>query len=323
MQKTILVTGGAGYIGSHCAKLLSKKRFRVVVYDSLVRGYRDAVKYGEFFQGDIGDRASLDALFTSYPIDAVMHFAAFIAVGESVEKPDLYLTNNYEKTLVLLDAMAAHGVGKFIFSSTSALYGDPQYVPIDENHPLNPVNPYSRSKAQVEQTLREREASQGLQSVVFRYFNAAGADSEGELGERHDPETHLAPLVIRAALGAGKPLSIFGTDYDTPDGTCVRDYIHVNDLCSAHILGLEHLFAGRPSDVFNLGNGNGFSVKEIVATVEKITGKKVPCKYEARRAGDVSRLIANAEKAKRVLGWKTDYPDIRDIIGSALAFQKG
>jgi UDP-glucose-4-epimerase GalE len=324
MDKTpILIVGGAGYIGSHCAKVLSKKGYPVINYDNLSRGFRDAVKYGEFIEGDIGDRAKLDQVFKSHAVGAVMHFAAFAYVGESMEKPEMYMNNNYEKTRVLLEAMTAHKVMNFIFSSTCATYGVPVRVPIDEKHPQAPVNPYGESKLLVEQMLGSFDENAGLKSVSLRYFNAAGCDPDGELGERHDPETHLIPLAIRAALGTGPSLRIFGRDYKTPDGTCVRDYIHVNDLAEAHVLALEFLLRRKKRDAFNLGNGRGFSVLEIVRAVESVTGKKVPVEQAPRRAGDPPVLVADAAKAERVLKWKTRFPDIADIIRTAHAWEAG
>jgi UDP-glucose 4-epimerase len=321
-MKTILVVGGAGYIGSHCVKILYKKGFKVISYDNLSRGFRDAVMVGEFVEGDIGDPKRLKDLFSSHPIDAVMHFAAYAYVGESVKKPEMYMENNFKKTKVLLDAMVEHDILSFIFSSTCAVYGIPKEIPIPENHPRKPVSPYGESKMLVEDMLAQYDGKYGLKSVSFRYFNAAGCDPEGELGERHHPETHLIPLALRAALGTGRPLSIFGTDYDTQDGTCIRDYIHVNDLSEAHILGLEYLFNQKKSELFNLGNGNGFSVKEIVRTVEEVTGRQVPCQETPRRAGDPPVLIGNAQKAIGTLNWRTAYGRIEDIIGTAFLWEK-
>lgn len=322
MSRDILVVGGAGYIGSHCAKLMHGRGYGVVSYDNLSRGFREAVRYGDFVQGDIGDAHALDRLFSSRKFDAVMHFAAFAYVGESVEKPALYMENNFQKTRVLLDAMRRHGISRFIFSSTCATYGVPQYVPIDEKHPQKPINPYGESKLLVEKMLREYDEQHKLKSMVFRYFNASGCDPEGELGERHDPETHLIPLALRAALGAGPRLKIFGGDYETPDGTCVRDYIHVNDLSNAHILGLEYLMDRQSGEVFNLGNGNGFSVKEVVQAVRTVTGCEVPFDEAPRRAGDPPVLIGNAEKARRILGWKIQYTDLEDIVRTAAKWEQ-
>ncbi|MFH0918911.1 MAG: UDP-glucose 4-epimerase GalE [Fibrobacterota bacterium] len=317
MNPTVLVVGGAGYIGSHCVKMLARAGHRVITYDSLVRGHRDAVRYGDFVKGDLGDSAKLSRLFTDRHVDAVMHFAAFASVAESVAHPAMYFENNFEKTKTLLDVMLEHRVTRFIFSSTAATFGVPAYVPMDEAHPQAPINPYGESKRKVERLLSDYDARLHLRFVAFRYFNAAGCDPEGELGERHDPETHLVPLALRAALGTGTPLSVFGDDYATPDGTCVRDYIHVNDLCGAHILGLEYLLREDRSNVFNLGNGSGFSVKEIITAVEKVTGKKVPYTMGPRRPGDPPVLIANPALAQRVLGWKTGFPGVEQIIATA------
>jgi len=251
----VLVVGGAGYIGSHMVKMLSKAGHEVTTLDNLSNGYRDAVKYGKFVEGDIADVNLLDKLFSDTKFDGVMHFASYIQVGESVEKPSMYYRNNVTNTQVLLDAMVEHGIKSFIFSSTAATFGEPEYVPIDEKHPQKPINPYGHSKLMVEQILADFDRAYGLKSVSLRYFNAAGADPDGELGERHIPETHLIPLVLQAASNRRKNIMIFGEDYDTPDGTCIRDYIHIYDLCSAHLLGLEHLVAGGDSKAYNMGNG--------------------------------------------------------------------
>ncbi|OGS36109.1 MAG: UDP-glucose 4-epimerase GalE [Elusimicrobia bacterium RIFOXYB2_FULL_49_7] len=322
MSLSVLVVGGAGYIGSHCAKLLHQRGFSVTTYDNLSRGFRDAVRYGAFVEGDIGDSARLNRLFRSEKIDAVMHFAAYAYVGESVAQPALYRENNYEKTVRLLEVMLENGIHRFIFSSTCATYGVPQRVPISEEHPQAPINPYGESKLLVEQRLAELTASQGLQSVIFRYFNAAGCDPDGELGERHHPESHLIPLCLRAAAGTGEPLTVFGTDYPTPDGTCIRDYIHVNDLSNAHILGLSYLMDNGRSEVFNLGNGNGFSVRDVIKDVERISGQPVPCQEGPRRAGDPPVLVGNADKAKRMLNWKTEFPELSAIVRTAYRFEQ-
>jgi UDP-glucose 4-epimerase len=261
----ILVVGGAGYIGSHMVKMLGQQCCTVTTLDDLSSGHLDAVLCGEFVQGNFGDRAVLEAVL-SRGFDAVMHFASFIQVGESVQHPDKYYRNNVSYTLGLLDAMRAHGVNKFIFSSTAATFGEPQYTPIDERHPQQPINPYGRTKLMVEQALADYERAYGFKSVCLRYFNAAGADPEGQLGERHDPETHLIPLVLQAASGKRPSIYVFGCDYDTPDGTCIRDYIHIQDLCSAHWLALQSLTHGAESQSYNLGNGNGFSVQEVIDT---------------------------------------------------------
>jgi len=265
----ILVVGGAGYIGSHMAKMLSKSGHHVVTLDNLSTGYRDAVKYGEFVEGDIADSSILDQVFSSTRFDGVMHFASYIEVGESVIDPGKYFRNNFSNTLNLLDAMVRHDVKNFIFSSTAAIFGEPDYVPIDEKHPKKPINPYGKSKLMVEQALEDYEKAHGLQSVCLRYFNAAGADPDGELGERHNPETHLVPLILQAASGRRDAISIFGRDYSTADGSCVRDYIHIVDLCSAHLIALTKLVKGSGSKRYNLGNGNGFSVIEVIEVVKR------------------------------------------------------
>jgi len=289
----VLVVGGAGYIGSHMVKMLSKAGHDVSTLDNLSNGYKDAVKYGEFIEGDIADTTLLNRLFSENRFDGVMHFASYIQVGESVEKPSMYYRNNVSNTQVLLDAMIEHNIKHFIFSSTAATFGEPQYTPIDEKHPQKPINPYGHSKLMVEQILADFDYAYGLKSVSLRYFNAAGADPQGELGERHIPETHLLPLVLQAASGRRDSIMIFGTDYDTPDGTCVRDYIHINDLCSAHLLGLEHLLAGGESRAYNMGNGQGYSIKEVIDVAKKVTGADFAVKLGERREGDPARLAGS------------------------------
>ena len=312
----VLVVGGAGYIGSHMVKMLGQMQAQVTTLDDLSSGHRDAVLCGEFIQGHCGDRALLDRVL-SQGFDAVMHFASFIQVGESVQHPDKYYANNLVHTLTLLDAMCAHGVNKFIFSSTAATFGEPLRTPIDEQHPQNPINPYGRSKWMVEQVLADYELAYGFASVSLRYFNAAGADPEGQLGERHEPETHLIPLVLQAASGRRPHISVFGRDYDTPDGTCIRDYIHIQDLCSAHRLGLQSLMKGGGRQAYNLGNGNGFSVQEVIDTAQKVTGRKVPVVDAPRRSGDPARLVADARLAREKLGWQPQFADLTTIIEHA------
>lgn len=318
----ILVVGGGGYIGSHMVKLLLRMGHEVVTLDNLATGYRDAVVGGEFVQCDLADRAALDEVFGRNAFDGVMHFASFIQVGESVAKPDMYYRNNFCNTLNLLDAMVAHGVKRFIFSSTAAIFGEPDYVPIDEAHPARPINPYGISKWMVEQVLADYDRAFGLKSVCLRYFNAAGADPEGELGERHDPETHLIPLVLQAASGRRPEIAVFGRDYDTPDGTCIRDYVHVMDLCQAHLLALDGLVAGGQSDAFNLGNGSGFSVQEVIESARRLTGKAIAVKDSPRRAGDPARLVANSDRARTVLGWKPEFADLDVIVGHAWGWEQ-
>ena len=312
----VLVVGGAGYIGSHMVKLLGQQGYSVTTLDDLSSGHRDAVLCGEFIQGNFGDRAVLDSVL-SRGFDAVMHFASFIQVGESVQHPDKYYRNNLTYTLGLLDAMRAHGVNKLIFSSTAATFGEPQYTPIDERHPQQPINPYGRSKLMVEQALADYNQAYGFKSVCLRYFNAAGADPEGCLGERHDPETHLIPLVLQVASGRRPSISIFGDDYDTPDGTCIRDYIHIQDLCSAHWLALLSLMNGADSQSYNLGNGNGFSVKEVIDTAKQVTGRKITFLNGPRREGDPARLVADSSLAQKKLGWISEYPDLATIVEHA------
>lgn len=316
MSTRVLVVGGAGYIGSHMVKLLGQQSCRVTTLDDLSSGHRDAVLTGEFVEGNCGDRAEMDAVL-SRGFDAVMHFASFIQVGESVLHPDKYYQNNFVNTLTLLDAMRAHGVKRFIFSSTAATFGEPQYTPIDEAHPQQPINPYGRTKLMVEQLLADYDKAYGMKSVCLRYFNAAGADPDGQLGERHDPETHLIPLVLQAASGRRPHISVFGRDYDTPDGTCIRDYIHIQDLCSAHWLALQSLVNGADSQAYNLGNGNGFSVQEVIDTAEQVTGRKIPVMDAERREGDPARLVADSTLARKKLGWQPQYADLATIIEHA------
>ncbi len=318
----VLVVGGAGYIGSHMVKMLSRAGHQVTTLDNLSNGYRDAVKYGDFIEGDIADVGLLNKLFTQNLFDGVMHFASYIQVGESVEKPSMYYRNNVTNTQVLLDAMVEHGIKNFIFSSTAATFGEPEYTPIDEAHPQKPINPYGHSKLMVEQILRDFDHAYGLRSVILRYFNAAGADPGGELGERHHPETHLVPLVLQAASGRRDHITIFGIDYDTPDGTCIRDYIHVNDLCSAHLLGLEHLVAGGDSKAFNMGNGQGYSIKEVIDVAKKVSGNDFAVRLGERRDGDPARLVADSALLQSELGWKPEYADLETIIRHAWVWEQ-
>ena len=318
--QTILVTGGAGYIGSHAVLALKNAGYKVVVLDNLSYGHQeivDNVLQVDLVVADTSDRAALDRLFTTYKIDAVMHFAAYIAVGESVKQPGKYYTNNVASTLNLLEAMLAHGVNKIVFSSTCAVYGMPKEIPMSENHPHDPLSPYAASKDMVERILSDFDTAFSLKSVAFRYFNACGADPGGLLGEDHTPETHLIPLALLTALKKRQSLYIFGTDYDTPDGTCVRDYIHVNDLADAHVLGLEYLLAGGKSEVFNLGNGNGFSVREVIETAKEVTGLEIPARESDRRPGDAPILVGSSDKARQILGWNPNYGDLKKIIAHA------
>ncbi|WP_353932932.1 UDP-glucose 4-epimerase GalE [Okeanomitos corallinicola TIOX110] len=319
-KPTILVTGGAGYIGSHAVLALVQTGYQVVILDNLVYGHRDLVEkvlQVELIEGDIEDRLLLDHIFKTRKIDAVMHFSAYTYVGESVNNPDKYYRNNVLGTLTLLEAMLAASINKFVFSSTCATYGVPKFIPLTEDHPQNPINPYGMTKLMVEQILADFDLAYGLKSVRFRYFNAAGADPNGLLGEDHNPESHLIPLVLQTALGKRESISVFGTDYSTPDGTCIRDYIHVCDLADAHVLGLKYLLQGGNSEVFNLGNGNGFSVKEVIAAAQEVTGINIPVKECNRRPGDSPILIGSSEKAKNTLNWQPKYPGIKEIVAHA------
>ena len=316
MKKNILVMGGAGYIGSHTVKHLLDNGYQVVVADNLIYGHREAVDpRATFVHADLLDPDSLDLLFKNHPVDAVVHFAAFAYVGESVTEPEKYYYNNVMGTVNLLRTMRAHGVKKIVFSSTCATYGEPLYTPIDEKHSQNPINPYGRTKLMIEQIFADYERAYGLEHIALRYFNAAGASADGTIGESHFPETHLIPLVLQAIKGERKDIKVFGTDYDTPDGTCIRDYIHVEDLALAHRLAVEKL--GTYNGCINLGTGIGTSVKEIITAAEEVSGKKCPTQYVERRAGDPARLFANNTKAKEVLGWQPKYTRIKDIIQTA------
>ncbi len=318
----ILVVGAAGYIGSHMVKMLAGAGYGVTTLDNLSTGYRDAVVGGEFVHADLADRPALDRLFAEKPFDAVMHFASFIQVGESVKEPAKYYENNVTNTLNLLDAMVVRGIKRFIFSSSAAVYGNPQIVPIPEDHSKEPINPYGRTKWIVEQILSDYDTAYSLKSVSLRYFNAAGADPAGQLGERHEPETHLIPLVLRAASGRAPDIKVFGHDYDTPDGTCIRDYVHVEDLCAAHRLALDGLMQGRDSGAYNLGNGLGFSVAEVIAAAVRVTGRKIATIDFPRRAGDPPRLVADARRARAELYWQPQYNSLDTIIAHAWAWEQ-
>ncbi|MGP1383092.1 MAG: UDP-glucose 4-epimerase GalE [Thainema sp.] len=316
----VLVTGGAGYIGSHAVLALKQAGYDVLILDNLVYGHQDLVEQVlqvEMIAGDTADRTLLDQLFASYKVAAVMHFAAYAYVGESVSDPGKYYQNNVTGTLTLLEAMNAAGVKNFVFSSTCASYGVPKTNPIPEDHPQDPINPYGRSKYMVEQILDDFDHAYDLRSVRFRYFNACGADPEGRLGEDHNPETHLIPLVLQTALGKRESISIFGTDYPTPDGTCIRDYIHVTDLADAHVLGLKYLLNGGETAIFNLGNGNGFSVREVIDVARQVTGRNIPAVECDRRPGDPPALVGSSEKARSILGWQPQYADLPTIIRHA------
>lgn len=318
MAETILVTGGAGYIGSHVVRMLADRGFEVVVLDNLVYGHREAIVSPgvAFVQGDVADEELIDSLFSEHPVTAVMHFAAYCYVGESVAHPGKYYRNNTAAPLSLLEAMTRHGCDRFVLSSTCATYGNPEYLPLDEHHPQNPINPYGMSKLMLERILHDYGKAYGLRSVSLRYFNACGCSLDGVLGEDHDPETHLLPLALKAAKGDLEQLTVYGTDYDTPDGTCIRDYIHVLDLADAHVRALEHLSAGGAAMACNLGTGEGTSVNEIIRLVEEVTGLPVPVQTGPRRSGDPCRLVAAANKAEQVLGWTPRY-DVRTAVETA------
>jgi UDP-glucose 4-epimerase len=319
-MSNILVVGGAGYIGSHMVLNLTEAGHDVVVFDSLSAGYADAVIGAPLVEADLADAAALDKVFSEGQFDVVMHFASSIQVGESVQKPDLYYRNNVSNTLNLLDAMVKHNVKHFIFSSTAAIFGEPEYSPIDEAHPKNPINPYGRTKWMVEQILQDYDHAYGLKSVCLRYFNAAGADSQARVGERHEPETHLIPLVLQAACGQREHISVFGRDYNTPDGTCLRDYIHVSDLCDAHALAIDYVVEHNQSAQFNLGNGQGFSVQQVIDVAKTVTGKRIEIVDAERRAGDPAELVADSTQAQKVLGWTPRYADLNTLVAHAWTF---
>lgn len=317
MNNKVLVTGGAGYIGSHACKSLALAGYQPIAYDNFVYGHPWAVQWGPVEQGDIKDRSRLDEVFLRHKPFAVMHFAAFAYVGESVHNPGKYYQNNVVGTLSLLGAMRDHEVNKFVFSSTCATYGIPNSVPITEEHSQMPINPYGMSKLMIEKILDDFDVAHSLRSVSLRYFNAAGADSAGDIGEAHDPETHLIPLVIDAVTGKRGAVTIFGDDYNTPDGTCIRDYIHVTDLAQAHIQALKWLEKGGKTEKFNLGNGKGFSVKDVIDSIGRVTGLKVPYQMGTRRQGDPDCLVGDAGKIRRDLAWIPEYSELDSIIESA------
>jgi UDP-glucose 4-epimerase len=321
-NKAILVTGGAGYIGSHTVQLLLDRGYQVIVADNLSRGHRHVVDPRWLREVDISDAAAMERLFAERQFDAVIHFAAFIAVGESARVPELYFANNVGGSLALLTAMIRHGVKRLVFSSTAAVYGTPASVPIREDLPFAPVSPYGESKVIVETMLGWFDKIHTLRSISLRYFNAAGADPQGRLGEEHDPETHLIPLLFRA-IRSGEPITVFGEDYGTPDGTCIRDYIHVSDLAEAHILAVEKLLAPEPAtDAMNVGTGAGFSVREVIRAVEDVTGRKVPFVMGPRRDGDPPVLVADSAKLRETLGWNPRHSDLREIVATAWQFEE-
>ncbi|MDK3071717.1 UDP-glucose 4-epimerase GalE [Sedimentitalea sp. JM2-8] len=316
-MKTILVTGGAGYIGSHACKALAAAGYRPVTYDNLVTGWRDAVKFGPFEQGDLLDRARLNEVFAQYRPAAVMHFAALSQVGEAMAEPGKYWRNNVSGSLCLIEAAVEAGCLDFVFSSTCATYGDHDNVVLDEDTPQAPLNSYGASKRAIEDILRDFEAAHGLRHVIFRYFNVAGADPEAEVGEFHRPETHLVPLMLDAIDGKRDALTVFGTDYDTPDGTCIRDYVHVCDLVDAHVLGLNWLERGKGSRVFNLGTGTGFSVREVIDHSRSVTNRDVPIVIGPRRGGDCTKLVSGSVRAERELGWSPTRSSLQTMIADA------
>ena len=318
----ILITGGAGYIGSHANKLLNQKGYKTIIFDNLIYGHKEAVKWGEFVLGDLNDANLLRLVFEKYNIEAVMHFAAFAYIGESVENPEKYYVNNVSNTLNLLNVMKNFGCKYFIFSSTCATYGNPEYTPLDENHPQSPINPYGQSKLMIEKILSDYSNAYNFKYVSLRYFNAAGADVDCEIGESHDPETHLIPLILDAAIGKREDIKVFGTDYDTPDGSAIRDYIHVTDLAEAHILALEYLKNGNSSDVFNLGNGDGYSVLEVIEKAKQITKTDFKVTLVEKRVGDPAKLIGDATKAKKVLGWNPKFFGLEKILQTAWEWHK-
>ncbi len=317
----VLVTGGAGYIGSHCSRYFNEKGIETVILDNLCEGHREAALGSRLIVGDCGDGQLLDRIFSEEPYDAVIHFAAFTSVGESVAEPRKYFRNNVGNMMTLMDAAVDHGIGYFVFSSSAAVFGEPEEIPIREEHPQRPINPYGETKMIGERMLADYERAYGLHSCSFRYFNAAGDSSDSLIGESHDPETHLIPLVIRAALGKRPPLQVFGGDYDTRDGSCIRDYVHVEDLASAHYLGLRYIMEHNVSEQFNLGSENGFTVLEIIRAFEKVAGIPVPYAMAGRRAGDPAVLVAGNEKAKTLLGWTPEKSRLETILADAYQWE--
>lgn len=322
MARPVLVTGGAGYIGSHAAKALARAGYLPVTYDNLRHGHRAAVRWGPLEEGDLLDTPRLDTVLRKWRPEAVLHFAGLISVGESVENPSLYYQHNLVGSLNLLQAMRAHDIGRIVFSSTAAVYGAPDIVPIPETAPFRPLNPYGSSKAMVEAMLADFGRAHGLRSVALRYFNAAGADADGETGETHEPETHLIPLALDAVLGRRGPLTIYGEDYATADGTCLRDYVHVSDLATAHVLALESTGSCPPgtNTAFNLGSGAGFTVRQVLDSIARVSGRSVPIRVGARRPGDSAALVADPARAREILGWSPQLSDIDTIVRTALAW---
>ena len=321
-KQNILIVGGAGYIGSHMCKYLFQKGYNPIVLDNLIYGHKEAVKWGPFIKGAMEDTLLLTRVFKENNIAAVMHFAAFAYVGESVNDPGKYYNNNVAATISLLESMRLNNVNNFIFSSSCATYGEPLKIPITEDHPQSPINPYGRSKLMVEQILNDYQRAYGLKYITLRYFNAAGSDPDGELGEDHNPETHIIPLILQTALGQRDHVSIFGDKYPTKDGTCIRDYIHVTDLAQAHFLALENLLGGKKEGIYNLGNGEGYSVNQVVEIARKVTGRDIPSKIDKRRDGDPAELISSSLKVTNDLGWKPQYSDLESIIETAWQWYK-
>jgi UDP-glucose 4-epimerase len=313
----ILIVGGAGYIGSHVNKLLSENGYETVVFDNLAKGHKEVVKWGKLEIGDLSKIEDIERVFEKYPIEVVFNFAAFIEVGESVKEPEKYYLNNVVNTLNLLSVMKKRDVNKIIFSSTAATFGVPEYTPIDEKHPQTPINPYGKTKLVIENIFKDYAAAYGLKFVVFRYFNACGADKDSEIGEWHEPESHVIPKLLEAASGKREFFELNGTDYPTPDGTCIRDYVHVEDLANAHLLGLKHLLRDGECKFYNLGSGSGYSNKEVLAAAKKVTGKDFEVRYGPRREGDPPVLLASSELIKKELGWEPEYKDIVEIVQTA------
>lgn len=322
MASHVIVVGGAGYVGSHTCCYLASQGFIPVVIDNFIYGHRDFVQWGPVVEGDIADQELMRQAIRQYQPVAVFHFAAFTYVGESVQQPIRYYMNNVVGTLRLLEVMVQENVKHFVFSSTCATYGNPQTPVLAEDHPQKPLNPYGSSKLMVEQILHDLDAAHGLKSVCLRYFNASGADPDAQIGEHHEPESHLIPLLLDVAMGRRQSITVFGNDYPTPDGTCVRDYIHVLDLAQAHVKALTYLQSGKPSTAFNLGNGNGFSVQDVISVVEKVTGKQIPIVMGERRDGDAPALVANFAKAKSILDWQPEYADLETIVRHAWAWHQ-
>jgi len=313
----IMVVGGGGYVDSHMVKDLLQANYNVITFDNLSTGHRDLLLGGKLIKGNLGDTTLLNRIFSDHRIDVVMHFAAYSIVGESVKNPVEYYRNNVANTIELLDAMVQHNVKRFIFSSSAAVYGEPREVPIKEEHPLRPTNPYGATKVAIEKMLSDFDSAYGLKYVSLRYFNAAGADASGKIGERHNPETHLIPLILKVAMGERHSIKIFGTDYPTRDGTCIRDYIHVSDLTQAHFLAVEKLMAGGDSAIYNLGNNRGYSVRKVIEIAARITEKQIPAIVDGRRSGDPAVLIANSDKIRKELSWRPQYEDLETILETA------